>query len=92
MTTLTKSISDIENAKIKTALLDAERLKMPVTFYTHTRRYIDKYACIDTPKKPFTLNKFTVSGGLVYYKKNQFEWANFSIDDIDQIQLEKILF
>lgn len=90
MVTLTKNIKDIENTKIKTVLLDAERLKMPVTFFIHVRRFIDSFSCIDTPVKPFTLNNFTVSGGLIYYKKSRFEWCSFSVDDIDQIQLEKI--
>jgi len=92
METLTKNISDIENVKIKTALLDAERLKMPVTFYTRTRRFIDNFTCIDTPNKPLTLENFTVSGGLVYYKINRFVWRTISIDDIDKITLEKVLF
>ena len=92
MVTINKSIYDTCDTKLKTALLDAERLKMPVTFYTHTRRYIDKFRCIDTPNKPITLDNFTVSGGLIYYKINAFEWRNISLDDVEKITLDKVLF
>lgn len=71
----------------KTALLDAERTKSPVTFYTRTRHYIDAYRCIDTENKPITLNNFVTHGGLVYYKKNNFEWLTISLDDITKIEI-----
>ena len=54
------------NIDLRTALLDAERTKTPVTFYTRNRNYIDRFTCIDTNNKPFTLYNFTCSGGLVY--------------------------
>ena len=76
-----------ENIELRTALLDAERLKKPITFYTRDRRQITRFTCIDTPNKPITLHNFTVSGGLVYYKRNSFEWCTISQDDITQIEI-----
>lgn len=66
----------------RTALLDAERLKKRVTFYTRNRRMIDKYTCIDTENKPITLERFTISGGLIYYKRSEYDWQNISLDDV----------
>ena len=74
------------SAKLKTALLDCERLKKPVTFYTRERRYIDSFRCIDTELKPFTLDNFVCHGGLIYYKKDSYNWVTFSIDDILKIK------
>lgn len=77
----------INYANLKTILLDAERTKQPVTFYTRTRHYIDNFTCIDYENKPFTLKYFVTHGGLVYYKKNEFEWNNISLDDILKIEV-----
>lgn len=74
------------SANLKTALLDCERLKKPVTFYTRERRYIDSFRCIDTELKPFTLDNYVCNGGLIYYKKDSFNWVTFSIDDILKIE------
>lgn len=74
------------SANLKTAILDCERLKKPVTFYNRQRRFIDKYTCIDTELKPITLNNFVCSGGLIYYKKDRFNWLDFSVEDILKIE------
>jgi hypothetical protein len=76
-----------ENIELRTALLDAERTKSPVKFYTRNRNYINTYKCIDTDNKPFILERFTTHGGLVYYKVNSFEWKNISIDSIAKIEI-----
>ncbi len=76
---------DVDRINLKTALLDAERLKIPVKFFTRSRRFIDRFTCIDTDLKPFTLKSFVTSGDLVYYQKNRFEWSNICIDDITKI-------
>lgn len=72
---------------IKTALLDAERLKKRVTFYTRTRTMIDKFTCRDTENKPITLGRFTISGGLIYYKRGEYSWQNISLDDVLKIDI-----
>lgn len=72
---------------IKTALLDAERQKRPVTFYTRTRTMIDKFTCRDTENKPITLGRFTISGGLIYYKRSEYSWHNISLDDVLKIDI-----
>lgn len=77
-----------EYIELKTALLDAERTKTPVTFYTRNRSYIDRFTCIDTNNKPLTLKNFNCHGGLIYYKRDQFNWCNISIDDIVKIEME----
>ena len=69
----------------KTRLLDAERLHKPVTIHTFSRRFITKHKCIDTPNKPITLNSFICHGGLIYYKKNEFDWQTISWDEISAI-------
>lgn len=74
-----------ENIELKTALLDAERTRKPVTFYTRTRSMIDKFTCRDYENKPITLDRFTVSGGLVYYKRSAYDWQTISTDDITKI-------
>ena len=74
---------------IKTALLDAERLKKRVTFYTRTRSMIDKYTCRDTENKPITLGRFTISGGLIYYKSGEYSWQNISLDDVLKIDISE---
>ena len=76
-----------EYIELKTALLDAERTKTPVTFYTRDRVYIDRYTCIDKENQPVTLDKFITHGGLIYYKINQFEWCTISLDDVLRIEL-----
>jgi hypothetical protein len=75
------------NTLLKTVLLDCERNNKKVTFYTHTRNFIDRFTCIDHPDKPITLEKFFLNSGLIYYKKNQFEWKTISLDDIDKIEI-----
>lgn len=75
------------NVELRTALLDAERTKTPVKFYNRSRRQITQFTCIDSDLPPFVLTSFVVSGGLVYYKKNRFEWVSFSTDDIEKIEL-----
>lgn len=69
----------------KTRLLDAERLHKAVTFHTFTRRFIDKYRCIDTPQEPITLDRFICSGELIYYKRNAYDWKTISWDNISAI-------
>lgn len=71
----------------RTLLLDCERLKMPVVFYTHNVRFLDKYTCIDVNHRALELKKFTVNGELIYYKSNQFAWSNISMDYIDCIEI-----
>ena len=75
------------STNLTTALLDAERTKSPVTFYTRTRHYIGTYKCIDLENKPITLNNFVTHGSLVYYKKNAFEWLTIAFDDITKIEI-----
>ena len=69
----------------RTRLLDLERLGRPITIHYHCRRMITPYSCIDTPQEPVTLAKFTLHGGLIYYKKDRFNWVTISMDDIDAI-------
>lgn len=81
-----------ENANVyeinaKTALLDAERLRKPVTLYTRTRTYLDRFTCIDKPNKPVTLKNSVLHGGLIYYKVNSFEWRTISLDDVVKIEI-----
>ncbi len=73
----------------KTLLLDCERLHITVTFHTHNRQYLGDYKALDTVNKPITLNNFWCHGELIYYKLNEFEWKNITIDSIDYIELEK---
>lgn len=77
----------VERVNLITALLDAERTNKPVTFYTRKRQFLDRYRCIDTDLKPFTLKKFVTHGELVYYKTDRFNWKTISIDDITRIEL-----
>ena len=76
-----------EAIEMKTALLDAERLKKSVTFYTRTRHYIDRFRARDTENKPFKLSHFTVSGGLIYYKRGGYDWRTLSLDDVKKIEI-----
>ncbi len=87
MITMIKKPDFKSEVEMKTALLDAERLRKPVTFYTRTRRFIDKFTCVDTDNKPFTLKRFVCHGGLIYFKKNEFEWGNISMDDITKVEI-----
>lgn len=73
--------------ELKTALLDAERTRRPVKFYTRNRVMIDQFRCRDTENKPFTLESFTCHGGLIYYKLGRFEWRTISIDDVLKIEI-----
>lgn len=79
---------EVRLINMKTAILDAERTRKPITLHTHERRMIDRYACIDTPQKPITLRHYMLHGGLIYWKRNQFEWQNVSVDDIDQVEID----
>lgn len=72
---------------LKTAILDAERTHRTITFYTRSRRYIDRYRAIDTDNKPITLSEYVTHGGLIYYKKNTFDWVTISLDDVTAIDI-----
>jgi hypothetical protein len=88
MKTYTNGIFNSKNyIELVTALLDAERTKTPVKFYTRNRAFIDRFTCVDTPNKPFILENFTTHGGLIYYKRNAFDWKTISIDEIIKIEL-----
>lgn len=71
----------------RTALLDAEMLKKPVTLYTRTRMFLDRFTCVDKPNKPVTLEGSVLHGGLIYYKINNFEWRTISLDDVIKIEI-----
>lgn len=47
------------------------------------REFIDKYRCIDTPRKIRLFNTWIV-GGLLYGYKNQFEVVTIPLDMIDK--------
>lgn len=72
---------------IRNYLNDAKKAGAPVKFYTRDRVYIDKFRARDTARAPFTLNNYFISGGLVYYKINQFEYKNICFDDIEKIEI-----
>lgn len=74
------------SANLKTIILDCERLRKPVTFFTRTRNYIGDFKAIDHDNKPITLDRFVLHGGLVYFKGTQFEWKTISLDDVTAIE------
>ena len=76
---------DTYMVNVRTKLLDLERLHKPIEIHTFSRRFLDKYKCVDTPNKPILLDSFTLHGGLIYYKKNRFEWLTISFDEIQAI-------
>ena len=76
---------DTYMVNVRTKLLDMERLHKTITIYTFSRTYLDKYKCVDTPNNPLTLNNYILHGGLIYYKKNPFEWKTISFDEINKI-------
>lgn len=75
-----------KDAELKSILLDCERQKKPVTFYTRSRTFIDAYRAFDVENKPFTLKKFTLNGGIIYTQSNPYMWSTLSIDDIVKIE------
>jgi hypothetical protein len=77
--------SDAYMINARTHLLDCERLHKAIIIHPFTRRFIDKYRCIDTPEKPITLNRFTLHGGLIYYKRNAYDWKTISLDRVTAI-------
>ena len=66
---------------VKTALLDSERRKTPIEVTTFSRRFLTPYKCVDTINPPIILENHILHGGLIYYKKNQFEWITISLDE-----------
>lgn len=74
---------------IKNVLLFAEKKRIPVTFYAHTRRFIDRFSCVDTPLKPFTLGGFWIAGDIIYFK-NGFTVKTIGFDDIDKITIDPV--
>lgn len=84
--TMAHEASEAYKINARTALLDCERLGKPLTIHTFTRRFIDKFKCIDTPNKPITLKgNYVLNGGLIYYRKNTFEWRTISLDEVSAI-------
>lgn len=73
----------------RTAILDAERLKDNLIIYTFKRHYLDKYRCIDKPSTTYYLRgAFNLHGGLIYHKKNRFDYDVISFDEIERIEVE----
>lgn len=73
----------------KTLLLDCERLHANVVFNIHDTEYLGNFKARDINKRTVELNNFVCQGELIYYKKNQFEWCNFGLDDIDFIEVHE---
>lgn len=71
----------------KTLLLDCESLHKAVVFHVHDTQYIGQFKAIDQNHRTIELNRFTCNGDSIYYKINNFEWRNFSIDNIDYIEI-----
>ena len=85
--TMRTNASDAYRTNTRTALLDCERLGDAIRVYTFSRRFIDKYSCIDTPLPPITLTRFNLQGGLIYYKKTAFDWRTISMDNVNRIEV-----
>lgn len=88
--TMAHEASEAYKINVRTALLDCERLGKPLTIHTVTRpriRLIDRPTKIwEEPNDPITLKGgYTLHGGLIYYKKNAYEWRTISMDEVTAI-------
>lgn len=83
--TMKNMASDAYMINARTRLLDLERLGGSITIHHHIRHFLGPYKCIDTPCEPLTLDRFTLNGGLIYYKVGRYDWRTVSFDDIDAI-------
>lgn len=73
----------------KTLLLDCERLKTKVIFSIHDVRTLTRFTCVDINKRVLNLDNFYINGDLIYYKKNQFTWCTFALDNIDYVEISE---
>lgn len=65
---------------------EAGKQKKEIILHTFTRRFIDRFSCVDYPEKPFKLSNFWVSGGIIYIKAG-FNYKTISFDNIQQIEI-----
>ena len=85
-----QKLNNAYRVNFKTLLLDCERLKRPVVFCIHDTKQLDRFRQIEINKRQLKLYGFTISGDLIYYKINDFEFRNFGLDDINYIEVENV--
>lgn len=68
-------------------LMYAAAAGQPIKVYTRTRHFIDPYKAIDHENPPIIINRFYISGSLIYYKAGQFKTNTIGYDEILKIEL-----